>query len=117
MKIFVAIGFFIFTLISCEIHTYEDISEEATVEDTLITYNQHIQPVVNQKCIQCHSPGNQAEHQPFETYEQVSSRIEDILFRIQLPDGDPNQMPLEGDLSSAQIQLFILWDEQGLLEE
>lgn len=87
-----------------------------------VTFNQHIAPLVLEKCARCHRPGEMA---PFSllTYEDVSWRadlIADVTARRYMPPWLPvaGHGEFAGDrtLSDEEIALFSHWIESGLQE-
>ncbi|WP_295203148.1 hypothetical protein [uncultured Chryseobacterium sp.] len=99
-------------LTSCESRTYEEISDNTPIT-AVIRYNADIKPIIESNCISCHSA---ASSFPLATYAQAKNNIEGILNRIQRPAGDPLKMPQGGSLSAAQINMFLKWKADGLLE-
>ncbi len=97
---------------ACDSRTYEEISDNTPIAE-LVTYSQDVKPIVDNNCISCHSAGS---FKPFVTYNDVKSNIEGILNRIQRPGGDPGKMPQGGSLSQTQINVFIQWKANGLIE-
>ncbi|MBW8524765.1 hypothetical protein K0U91_08990 [Chryseobacterium chendengshani] len=102
-------------LASCESRTYEEISDK-TQSPEVVKFAADIKPIVDANCIICHSPGGSASFQPLNNYNQVKTNIDNILDRIQRPNGDPQKMPQGGSLSASQINLFIKWKADGLIE-
>lgn len=103
------------TVIACESRTYEEISDNTPIVEK-VTYNKDVKPIVEANCIACHSPGGPASFQPWTSYNQVKTHIDNILDRIQRPNGDPDKMPQGGALSQTQINIFIKWKADGLVE-
>lgn len=103
------------TLIACDSRTYEEISDQTPIPEN-VTYAKDVKPIIDNNCIVCHSAGGQASFQPWTNYDQVKTHIDNILDRIQRPNGDPFKMPKGGSLSPAQINTFIEWKNDGLLE-
>lgn len=100
---------------SCESRTYDEISNNETITD-IVTYNKNIKTIVDANCVVCHSPTGSASFQPFTNYNQVKNNIDNIINRIQRPNGDPQKMPQGGSLSANQIDFFIKWKADGLNE-
>lgn len=116
---------FLFSIIiaalwSCETTTYDDLieEEEVVMEPGIVTnYVENIKPIVDSRCVVCHTPGGAASFAPLTNYQQVSSRISAILDRIQRPSSDPMAMPPGGpQLPQNTINLFLSWQEDGLPE-
>ncbi|UMQ44085.1 hypothetical protein MKS83_10350 [Chryseobacterium sp. Y16C] len=102
-------------LIACESRTYEEISGSTPIVEK-VTYNKDVKPLIDANCIVCHSAGGSASFQPWTSYTQVKNHIDNILDRIQRPVGDPQKMPQGGALSQSQINIFIKWKTDGLIE-
>ncbi|WP_228424315.1 hypothetical protein [Chryseobacterium geocarposphaerae] len=102
-------------LIACESRTYEEISGSTPIVEK-VTYNKDVKPLIDANCIVCHSAGGSASFQPWTSYNQVKTHIDNILDRIQRPVGDPQKMPQGGALSPPQINIFIKWKTDGLIE-
>lgn len=112
MKNIIYIASIILFVTSCESRTYEEISDNTPIAD-VIKYQTDIKPIIENNCISCHSSGS---FKPFVTYDQVKSNIDIIVNRIQRPNGDPLRMPQGGSLSSGQINNFLKWKADGLVE-
>ncbi|SKC04607.1 hypothetical protein [Chryseobacterium balustinum] len=110
-KIIYIAGLFIFVT-SCESRTYEEISDNTPIT-TVVKYESDLKPIIENNCINCHSS---TSFKPFVNYNQVKDNIDNIINRIQRPSGDPLRMPQGGSLSSNQINLFVKWKADGLIE-
>lgn len=111
--LFMAIGIFS----ACESSTFEEISEEmGTIEQ--ISYNEHIKPVVDANCIECHSPGGVSSFRPLTNYQEVKTAVMEtnLLERIQMQNGETGQMPQTGRMPQPLIDLILQWNLQGLPE-
>ena len=102
-------------LLSCESRTYGEISDNPPITE-IVRYNTDIRPIIESRCMGCHSPGGPGAFQPFTNYNQVRTHIDNIIDRIQRPNGDPLRMPPSGSLSQSQISLFTQWKADGLIE-
>ncbi|MCS3530581.1 hypothetical protein [Chryseobacterium sp. JUb7] len=99
-------------LIACESRTYEEISDNTPITET-VTYTKDVKNIVDNNCIGCHSAGS---FKPLTTYNDVKTNIDGILDRIQRANGVPGKMPQGGSLSQSQINIFIKWKADGLVE-
>lgn len=99
-------------LIACESRTYEEISDNTPITET-VTYTKDVKTIVDNNCIGCHSAGS---FKPLTTYNDVKTNIDGILDRIQRANGVPGKMPQGGSLSQSQINIFIKWKADGLVE-
>jgi len=108
--IYIAVLFLFVT--SCESRTYEEISDNTPIT-TVVKYESDLKPIIESNCINCHSA---TSYKPLVNYNQIKANIDIIINRIQRPSGDPLRMPQGGSLSSNQINLFVKWKTDGLIE-
>lgn len=99
-------------IIACESRTYEDISDNTPIT-VPVNYTADVKPIIENNCIGCHSIGS---FKPLANYDQVKNNIEGILDRIQRANGDQQKMPKGGSLSATQINIFLKWKADGLIE-
>lgn len=102
-------------LISCESRTYDEISDQTPLTAT-VKYVNNVKPIFDANCIICHSAGGSANFQPLTSYDEVKTNIEEILIRIQKPNGNPLKMPQGGALSQQNIEIIKKWKADGLLQ-
>ncbi len=99
------------------------VSEDDLIDDidlSSVTYMGNVKTIIDNNCVVCHNSGlNPIGPFPLETFEQVKDKAENgtLLFRIQLPDGDPNIMPQTGKMPQSTIDVILEWKEQGFLLE
>lgn len=96
---------------ACESRTYEEVSDKTPITGQ-VTYAKDVKPVMDANCAGCHSPGPLA----LTNYNQVKNNIDNIIDRINRPNGDPAKMPQGGSLSPAQISIIAKWKADGLKE-
>lgn len=101
--------------LSCERRSFEDLSEPVPLVTT-VKYNDHIKPLLQSNCTNCHSATGSASYYPLATYAQAKAAVDNILLRIQKPAGDPEKMPAGGSLPQSSIELIKQWKTNGLLE-
>jgi hypothetical protein len=91
-------------------------------EPTVVTYNEHIGPLMLNRCASCHRPGEAA---PFSllTYEDAkkrTSQIAEVTAKRYMPPWLPEPGPLkfEGDrsLTEKEIRLIQRWAESGAVQ-
>ena len=118
MKLFIAIiGFSI--LASCQSNTYEEISSKKTTNPT---YLRDVKPIIDSKCISCHSPTGVRSDYQLVNYAQVKASAElsvgngGILCYIDNPTACSSSaiMPPSGRMAQSLIDLIKLWKQQGL---
>jgi hypothetical protein len=91
---------------NCETDSESDLRAPVPV---LVKYNNSIKPIMDAKCTSCHNE--------YSNYSGTKNDITAILIRIQKNNGDPLLMPQNGPkLSQADINLFLKWQADGLLE-
>lgn len=102
-------------LVSCESRTYGEISDNTPAPE-VVRYETNIKPIIENRCMGCHSVGGPASFRPLTNYIEVRTHIDNIINRIQRPSGDPLRMPPSGSLSQSQIDFFIQWKANGFIE-
>ncbi len=92
-------------------------SDVPPVSDTpKVTYISDIKPLIATKCTPCHLPPDGFKTF-FNTYDLSKVYIDEMIRRIQLPRTDTLFMPWKSAaLASSQVQKFIQWKADGLLE-
>lgn len=85
--------------------------------DETITYSAHIKPLIASRCTPCHLPPDGFKTY-FDSYPSSKKYIDEMILRIQLPRTDTASMPWKkAKLSEAEIQKFVKWKVDGLLEK
>lgn len=92
----------------------EDIKPINQSNDT-ITYQLHINPIITNNCISCHSGINHQGNLRLENYNQVRSATENGTL-IQRINDSSNPMPPNGLMSISTRELFIKWVQNGYLD-
>jgi len=109
-------------IIACENPSTRTSGVTNDQNDTLITFNRHIAPIIHQNCAPCHRPG---EAGPFSllSYEDVRKRTKMITYVISdgfMPpwpaDTSYSRFANERKLSSEQIGLIKKWVTHGAPE-
>lgn len=103
---------------ACSSSSTDDLVEP--VEEDLITYTEHVRPIIQNNCVRCHAdpPVNGAPMR-LTTYEAVKNAVETrgLLDRIQRQEGEPGAMPLGGPrLPQELIDIILEWEADGLME-
>lgn len=119
IKIFCYFLIVLSSAISCTSVSEDDLLEPIILPN-LVTYIDDVKPIISSNCITCHnSDVNAFGPFPLETYSEVKDKAENgpLLFRIQLPDGDPSIMPATGKMPQNLIDIIVAWANDGYLEE
>jgi uncharacterized membrane protein len=103
-------------LISCESRTYGEISDSIPIITQTVSYNVEIKPIIESRCMGCHSVGGPGSVLLLTNYEQTKNNIDNIIDRIQRPAGASGRMPPAAPLSQSQINFFTQWKAGGLVE-
>jgi mono/diheme cytochrome c family protein len=106
-------------LLSCTNTSESDLIEQIEPED-VITYTEHIKPIYDNNCINCHSnPAINGASMPFTTLSELRNSIEntDHIDRINRQPGEGGFMPLGGTrLPQVSIDLIVQWQTEGFAE-
>ena len=81
-------------------------------------YVTDVAPIIKDRCTPCHFPESGKKKQ-LDSYTAVSTNIDDILTRVQLPHTDPKFMPFKSKkepLSDSLVMVIKLWKEGGMKE-
>lgn len=116
MKKYIILLAFSFILLSCTNASHEDLHdhEEENPNPTTITYTDDIASIMSSNCTSCHgNPPTQNAPFSLTTYNQVQSRINSIISRI---NNASNPMPTTGLMPQATRDLIQQWKDDGLLE-
>lgn len=115
--IYVAV-LFIWGLVSCESHTYDEIGPDEIIVEGDVTYTANVKSIITSNCVSCHVAGGVASFRPLTTYEEVKSAVEndDLLDLIQRQNGESGAMPQTGRMPQATINVVLEWYADGLQE-
>ena len=81
-----------------------------------VSYATDVSPIIQSHCTPCHFPDG-GKKKFLDTYAAVSTNIDAMLFRVQLPRDSIRFMPWKSKkepLSDSLIQVLKLWKEQGM---
>ena len=92
----------------------EEISTTTVTNDT-ITYVTHIQSIVSNNCLSCHSGSTPQGNLLLENYNQVRSASENGTLIQRINDAS-NPMPTAGLMPSSTRAVFDEWVQNGYLE-
>lgn len=117
MKKIISISIVLLVTLGCESTTFEEIGEEVVIIEE-VRYNENVKPIIEANCIECHNPTGVASFRPFTNYTQVKTAVleTNLLERIQMQNGETEQMPQTGRMPQNLIDMILKWNEQGLLE-
>ena len=106
-------------ILSCTNTSEKDLIEQIDPTEP-ITYSEHIKPVFDSNCINCHSsPAINGAGVSLTTYSNVKNSIENtnLIDRINWQPGQPGFMPQAGSrLPQNLIDLIIQWQSEGFVE-
>jgi hypothetical protein len=97
----------VLVFVSCDSSATQDIS--AVVENP--TYNENIAPIMQSKCVSCHSGGDQSPN--LETYNEVKEATLNGTVICRIEDSCGEVMPPSGILPSAKIAMINNWVTDG----
>jgi hypothetical protein len=107
-----------FSLFSCTNDSTRDLI--AVDLNQTITYNEHIKPIIDANCINCHNqPPVNGAPMALLTYQNVKLATQemDLISRVSLPEGNSLLMPVGGPrLPQPVIDVIEKWLEDGLQE-
>lgn len=97
------------TLMGCK-------TRKTTSLTPLVTYTDHVRPLMLRSCTPCHFPEN-GRKKMLDTYEAAAENIKDILHRVSLPKDHKDFMPFKNKrepLTPDEIDLIQLWVKNGM---
>lgn len=83
-----------------------------------VTYTADVAPILMDRCTPCHFPDG-GKKKFLDTYAAVSTNIDSILWRVQLPKDHPKFMPFKSKkepLSDSLIMVLKVWKETGMVQ-
>jgi peroxiredoxin len=88
-------------------------------DETRVSYVKDVFPILESKCVSCHSPGNigswSMDH--YRRVRGMSSMIEEVLLTRRMPPWDPDpevgKFANDSSLTIKEVQTLLLWVEQG----
>ena len=121
--LFLGISFFI----SCDSRTQQDLEGIVSAP----TYNKNIKPLMDSKCVNCHSQNGQGNFPELDTYQNIvdyqldngangysqGSGVPSLLCSVQSSSCTSDRMPKsDAPLSNGSINTIKNWIEQGYVE-
>jgi hypothetical protein len=106
------------TLFCCSYSSEDDLTEDIIIED-FVNYEDNIKSIIDNNCINCHSnPPINGAPMSLITYNDVKNAVENrgLISRVSSTDAAFG-MPFGGPrLPQNLIDLVILWEQEGLIE-
>lgn len=84
-----------------------------------VSYEKDIKPIMIASCTPCHFP-DEGKKKYLDTYNSVSSNIDDIIERVKMPQDQKGFMPFQlkkPALTAEEIALLEEWKESGMAEK
>ncbi|MBS1929314.1 MAG: cytochrome c [Bacteroidetes bacterium] len=82
-----------------------------------VTYDANVLPIIQSHCAPCHTNGK-GMRAALNEYDVAKGRIDNIIHRISLQQGQMGFMPKKHDrLPDSLIQVFVDWKAQGVVEK
>jgi len=98
---------------SCSNDSILDLTEPVDV----VTYNGQVKFIIETNCAGCHGETNPQGNLSLITYNQTKNNINNILDRIQRPQGATGMMPSGlARLPESTISMIEKWKDDGLIE-
>lgn len=95
-------------------------SKKATAPSlSAVSYDKDIKPIMIASCTPCHFP-DEGKKKHLDSYNAVSSNIDDIIKRVKMPQDEKGFMPFQlkkPALTAEEIALFESWKASGLAEK
>ena len=110
--------FSLFTVLVAVLFTFQFCSptKKASKSEDKVSFANDIMPIMSRSCTPCHFPPD-GRVEKLDDYASVSSHIDEILERVQLPADAKGYMPFKGKkqaLNEDEINLFKTWQAQGM---
>jgi len=87
----------------------------ASCDTTQVTFSGHIQPLINNRCVTCHSGGNASGSLQLTSYSQVVSAVQNrnLMDAVHRLPGI-SAMPPSGALNDCELRMMTLWVEANM---
>jgi hypothetical protein len=96
-------------IVSCESHTYEDISGEVANP----TYTANVKSIIDNNCLSCHSVAG-SQFPTMETYSQVKNAAQNGNMICRIDDQSCGSvMPVTGRMEQIKINIIKKWATNG----
>jgi hypothetical protein len=80
-----------------------------------VSYAATIQPIMQTRCVSCHSGGFPSGGLGLTTHAEVAGSVDRIIDRITRNEGDALLMPQGAKMDACRIDQIIAWANQGAL--
>ena len=94
----------------------ESLPKPAACDSARFTFDRDILPILNANCNfhDCHATAGQGAYD-FTKYAVIADRVRAgvVEYRIELPESDPQHMPMKFNLSLCDYYRLKLWIQQG----
>ena len=88
----------------------------AAANAATLSYEKDIAGIMTMSCTPCHFPPD-GKKEALNSYEAVSTHINEIIERVKLPQSDIKFMPFKNKkpaLGDSLINVLVQWKEQGM---
>lgn len=93
-------------------------AESKPVAPKKIVYQDNVAAIMETQCAPCHFPAKGGNKKPLDSYNGVSTQIDEVLRRIQLAPNERGFMPRQhAKLSDSTINVIKQWKADGLTEK
>jgi hypothetical protein len=93
-------------------------SSKTEMPAKVVSYKMDVAPIMIDRCTPCHFPDG-GKKKFLDTYAAVSTNIDDIIHRVQLPHDSTEFMPFKSKkppLSDSLVNVLRVWKETGMSE-
>ena len=116
-KVVISTLLLVLFLPGCYYDNKETMYGASSCDTTNVTYSLKIAPLINQKCIGCHSAASATAGVDLSSYNQVvkygqSKQLQGTI--KQLPGYETKLMPPGGKLDNCNISLVDIWVRKGM---
>ena len=99
----------IYTVVSCESNTYEEIKGSNSANPTYLT---DVKPIFDSNCVSCHSTGAQSPALDNYNSAKIATLNGNVVCRID-DQSCGSVMPQSGRMPQTTIDVIKLWKQQG----
>ncbi len=94
----------------------ENVASSDPCQATEISFSQHLYPLLQQKCLSCHSNLIHDGGVSLENYQAVvaSAQVGELYDAVVEVNGLPPKMPKGGKLNACEVGIIEKWIKQGM---